>query len=331
MTRRVTSETGGGRALCTRCRAVSGRSAVVAAARRRLGSRHPLPAPRPSQVSPRAARRPRGPGGGQKGPNCSPCVLRCCRLFPGTTEPVGSARLTPVPSIPPPQSREERSARLGSLPRVRRWPGDTVWAMRWEARRPREPLGGLALPGRAFCAAFHVHPAGMLPPRGCPEPWGRGQGPGERAGPRGGGERDAWLRDPSARHGARPLPLGAPSPAQRAPPAPRRASLSGLPAPALACRWQGLTLQNRAGAPAGAHGPRHALPLSRHRHLRSVSHRSGNHGRSGTCHVTSPLRGVSVTRSFSPRKARVWTRAAVLFTTTPNVMGTARCPPTGDG
>lgn len=183
--------------------------------------------------------------------------------------------------------------------------------MRWEARRPP---GGLALPGRAFCAAFHVHPAGMLPPRGCPEPWGRGQGPGERAGPRGGGERDAWLRDPSARRGARP------------PPAPRRASLSGLPAPALACRRQGPTLQNRAGAPAGAHGLRHALPLSRHRHLRSVSHRSGNHGRSGTCHVTSPLRGVSVTRSFSPRKARVWTRAAVLFTTTPNVMGTARCP-----
>lgn len=220
MTRRVTSETGGGRALCTRCRAVSGRPAAVAAARRRLGSRHPLPAPRPSRVSPRAARRPRGPGGGQKGPNCSPCVLRCCRLFPGTTEPVGSARLTPVPSIPPPQSREERSARLGCLPHVRRWPGDTVWAMRWEARRPREPLGGLALPGRAFCAAFHVHPAGMLPPRGCPEPWGRGQGPGERAGPRGGGERDAWLRDPSARRGARPLPLGAPSPAQRAPPPP---------------------------------------------------------------------------------------------------------------
>lgn len=331
MTRRVTSETGGGRALCTRCRAVSGRPAAVAAARRRLGSRHPLPAPRPSRVSPRAARRPRGPGGGQKGPNCSPCVLRCCRFFPGTTEPVGSARLTPVPSIPPPQSREERSARLGSLPRVRRWPGDTVWAMRWEARRPWEPLGGLALPGRAFCAAFHVHPAGMLPPRGCPEPWGRGQGPGERAGPRGGGERDAWLRDPSARRGARPLPLGAPSPAQRATP---------RPPPCLAFRSprSGPRLQaarpdspNQAGAPAGAHGPRHALPLSRHRHLRSVSHRSGSHGRSGTCHVTSPLRGVSVTCSFSPRKARVWTQAAVLFTTTPNVLGTARCPPTGDG
>lgn len=200
--------------------------------------------------------------------------------------------------------------------------------MRWEARRP---LGGLALPGRAFCAAFHVHPAGMLPPRGCPEPWGRGQGPGERAGPRGGGERDAWLRDPSARRGARPLPLGTPSPAQRAPPPPAvpRFPVSPLrPSPA-----GGKARLSRTGP-----GPPRVRTVhdTRFRCHVTVTFAASATAAGITAEVApatslSPLRGVSVTRSFSPRKARVWTRAAVLFTTTPNVMGTARCPPTGDG
>lgn len=168
------------------------------------------------------------------------------------------------------------------------------------------------LPGGGVLGGLPCPPCGnAAAPPGCPEPRGRGQRRGTRAGPCGGG---GWgrlaLRPPPptavsvpSSWASRRLPGVGPS---------GSASLSCPPARALACRRQGPTVQNRARGPCGrGRSPTYASAVTRPSSSGNATFAAAVAATGATSEVASAvslssLRRASVKRPSSPCEPCVW-------------------------